>query len=561
VTWDAILFDFDDTLADTRSLKSLRDRAWRQSSDTLWKDYFGKVALARPVVADGASIAARLVNLSDAGLPIAVVTASPSKAVRVWFDHHYGWRPRVIVGYGEAAAKPDPQPFQLALRRLGIRESPMVLSVGDSAKDVLTAYNARVTSGTFERRVPLSAPADVFLTNTRALEDLTRAFALATSPPLGTASHAGVQRRTVRRDDRELLVGGRYHVAGGAVHDAIIASKSGRWKPWLLEAAVRLVDAAAIDQPQPPVLTSVPPHQGERDRFAELRQHVSTSLGIQQSADVVTWTRHVGKLTSMGATQRQTAMSGALAAHDVAGRTVILIDDVRTTGSTVTEAARAIRDAGGTPRIVILAQTLSKKVALPTDCDAEYLRMLTPEQREEERLEHERRAAKRRSLELLRRKREQAEQRRQREREEEERSRKLEREKEERRQAAEREREEQTEAIASWESHAERQQRARERSEELRRITEMACSRGPNRKQPYLDLGEAWSAQIERAKEWNKLLYVEQCAGHYHLVRNDPGQPMLQVGISEVPLARTIRMDVPGEILDILRGEDGAPGQ
>ncbi len=374
MSWDAILFDFDETLAATRHLKALRDSAWRRGDDALWNRYFQNVQLAEPVSAsDGTAIAPGLAVLADAGVPVAVVTSSPAESVRVWFTHHYGWGPPVVVGHGDASAKPHPDPLLLALDRLGTTPSPNVLSVGDDAKDVLAAHRAGITSATFHRVVPLSAAADVFLPTVVALGYWPTGSAddsLTDSPAvLVTTGLTGFDRSAVTNG--AVLVGGRYIPEGGGVHDAIIEGKSGNWSPVLVGAASHLVLHAVADSTDP-LLTSVPSREGEADRFQPLRSAVSYELGVAETATAIRWVKTVERLVRMGAEARRKAMANAFEASDVTGRKVVILDDVRTTGSTLLAAAKAVRTAGGDPVVVALTQTLSTRIDLPTNIDSRY---------------------------------------------------------------------------------------------------------------------------------------------------------------------------------------------
>jgi predicted amidophosphoribosyltransferase len=61
----------------------------------------------------------------------------------------------------------------------------------------------------------------------------------------------------------------------------------------------------------------------------------------------LTHRRHVADQAGLTATARAANLSGALHSRlDLRGHRVVLVDDVITTGATLTEAARALRAAG-----------------------------------------------------------------------------------------------------------------------------------------------------------------------------------------------------------------------
>ncbi|GGL08846.1 hypothetical protein GCM10009769_28660 [Curtobacterium luteum] len=111
-----------------------------------------------------------------------------------------------------------------------------------------------------------------------------------------------------------------------------------------------LVRRALAEAPADPLLLRVPPStRGARRRgfdpvvlfLRRGRAPVGRALVRSRGA------RSSGQ-KELGATDRVAATVGTLRADGVAGRTVVLVDDVVTTGVTLAEAVRAVRAAGGT---------------------------------------------------------------------------------------------------------------------------------------------------------------------------------------------------------------------
>lgn len=98
-------------------------------------------------------------------------------------------------------------------------------------------------------------------------------------------------------------------------------------------------------------LVPVPLHASrERVRGYNQSERIATQLGSAVGlpvADILMRTRSTGSQVGLAARERRENVRDAFAARrELAGRTVILIDDVVTTGATIVECARACRAAG-----------------------------------------------------------------------------------------------------------------------------------------------------------------------------------------------------------------------
>jgi predicted amidophosphoribosyltransferase len=109
--------------------------------------------------------------------------------------------------------------------------------------------------------------------------------------------------------------------------------------------AERVARPAAAD-----VITYIPP---DRDRTIRRGHHPAAGLARElgrgwelEVATLLRRTRSVGRQTGLPLAERRRNVTGAFEAARTARGTVILVDDVYTTGATVASAASALR-AGG----------------------------------------------------------------------------------------------------------------------------------------------------------------------------------------------------------------------
>jgi ComF family protein len=111
------------------------------------------------------------------------------------------------------------------------------------------------------------------------------------------------------------------------------------------------------------VVTCVPMHWRRR----LVRQHNSPELMAQVVADrlaapfaprLLRWTRSTRKQADLSMTERRTNQRGALAVrggYELSGATVVLVDDILTTGATCAEASRTLKRAGAERLVAVVA--------------------------------------------------------------------------------------------------------------------------------------------------------------------------------------------------------------
>jgi ComF family protein len=142
----------------------------------------------------------------------------------------------------------------------------------------------------------------------------------------------------------------------GAVRDALHALKFDGRRSMARPLGALLAESEDLGVPRPAIdlLVPVPLHRARRaergfNQAELLARELGRAWSVPVAADVLARARATRPQTELGGTERRRNVRGAFALarpERVAGRHVLLIDDVLTTGTTVAECARAVRAAG-----------------------------------------------------------------------------------------------------------------------------------------------------------------------------------------------------------------------
>jgi len=348
MSWDAVIFDFEDTLVDISRGKSPRSGSVYYSG-----------AKGVPPVLDraGRPVVEALALLTEAGIPVAVVTSSPEAAMRRWFQEHQFALPVAIIGFHDTVLhRPSPHPLLEVLAQLGLPASERVLSVGDSADDINAARRAGVTAATVRDFVPAGSPPDLFLPYVDSFFDDEQCYSL--SGDLGCfGPTVSLQMDLPGHDCR--VGGAMTEQPSNRLTNLLGVARDGNWTPELIDLAKTLVRHAAGSEDEEVVLTWVPAHQGRPECLKKLMVKLKEETQMTVSP-LLRFRAEPGQQVSRDRAARESSMAGTMEARgkvDLSGRTIIVLDDYRCTGATLAEAARALKEAGASRVVgVALAQ-------------------------------------------------------------------------------------------------------------------------------------------------------------------------------------------------------------
>ena len=151
----------------------------------------------------------------------------------------------------------------------------------------------------------------------------------------------------------------------GKVRESVYALKFGK-QTWIARPASNfMLEAAEAADITADVITWIPMRGAEkRKRGFDQSELLAGELGKRvgmKACRTLEKTKKTQRQSSLSARERRANVLGAYICPDperVRGKSVVLVDDVVTTGSTVSEAARVLRTAGaGTVYVIALAKS------------------------------------------------------------------------------------------------------------------------------------------------------------------------------------------------------------
>lgn len=164
----------------------------------------------------------------------------------------------------------------------------------------------------------------------------------------------------------------RLNVYEGKLRDACLRAKTASGEP-VARALADLIwerNGALLREAQCDYVVPVPQHWTRRFQQAHsapetIARRLAEHLQLPVRGTLLRKVRRTARQTGASATERRQQQRGAFRGRrspDIAGRSILLVDDTLTTGSTVHAAARALKDAGaGRVHAVVAARGLGRQ--------------------------------------------------------------------------------------------------------------------------------------------------------------------------------------------------------
>jgi ComF family protein len=155
----------------------------------------------------------------------------------------------------------------------------------------------------------------------------------------------------------------RAAVAYGAVARAVALKLKYSGRPGVAETLARLMQRHLADEEREAILAPVPLHRWRiwkrgYNQSALIASALGRRTGLSAKLDLLTRIKATPPLKGLGRRERALAVRGAFRVTErakplVKGRTIVLIDDVHTSGATANACAKALK-RGGAARVNIL---------------------------------------------------------------------------------------------------------------------------------------------------------------------------------------------------------------
>lgn len=165
--------------------------------------------------------------------------------------------------------------------------------------------------------------------------------------------------RARRRGFDRAASGLRYSAAARDIVQRLKYQRQLYIAPVLADAVVyawrNFLDAAPVDMIVPVPLYPRKQREREFNQAEEIAVRAAPAIGAPVRSRALRRIRDTRTQTDLNAAARRDNVKNAFAAADVRGRVLLLVDDVFTTGSTLSECARVLRKAGARRILVATA--------------------------------------------------------------------------------------------------------------------------------------------------------------------------------------------------------------